>query len=196
MPPPQVNSRLKQDIKATMTVALAVVTYFICYAPALALAIWKKEYGMHNDWVSFLVGFCTFISSASNPIIYVLRNKRYRDAIRQLVKDPFGSSPFQEMSEKIKQKEQSHPGLGMKKREGGEPGTCSGYGENLENEAGVIENASSSDMVEEDRIVKIAWELDEQESSCDQACQHGLDVDEADQEDRLPAEEDCQEGGH
>ena len=179
-----------------MTVALAVVTYFICYAPALALAIWKKEYGMHNDWVSFLVGFCTFISSASNPIIYVLRNKRYRDAIRQLVKDPFGSSPFQEMSEKIKQKEQSHTGLGMKKREGGEPGTCSGYGENLENEAVVIENASSSDMVEEDRIVKIAWELDEQESSCDQACQHGLDVDEADQEDRLPAEEDCQEGGH
>ena len=149
---------------------------------------------MHNDWVTFLVGFCTFISSASNPIIYVLRNKRYRDAIRQLVKDPFGSSPFQEMPEKIKQKEQSHPGPGMKKREGGEPGTCSGYGENLENEAGVIENASSSDMAQEDRIVKIVWELDEEESSCDQACQHGLEVVEADQEDSLPAEEDCQEG--
>ena len=179
-----------------MTVALAVVTYFICYAPALALAIWKKEYGMHNDWVTFLVGFCTFISSASNPIIYVLRNKRYRDAIRQLVKDPFGSSLFQEMPQKIKQKEQSHPGPGMKKREGGEPGTCSGHGENLENEAGVIENASSSDMAQEDRIVKIAWELDEEESSCDQACQHGLEVVEADQqEDSLPAEEDCQEGG-
>ena len=178
-----------------MTVALAVVTYFICYAPALALAIWKKEYGMHNDWVTFLVGFCTFISSASNPIIYVLRNKRYRDAIRQLVKDPFGSSPFQEMPEKIKQEEQSHPGPGMKKSEGGEPVTCPGYGENLENEAGVIENASSSDKVQEDRIVKIAWELDEEESSCDQACQLGLEVDEADQEDSLPAEEDCQEGG-
>ena len=95
------------------------------------------------------------------------------------------------MPEKIKQKEQSHPGPRMKKREGGEPGTCSGYGENLENEAGVIENASSSDMVQEDRIVKIAWELDEEESSCDQARQHGLEVDEADQEDRLPAEEDC-----
>ena len=132
LPPPQANSRLKQDIKATMTVALAVVTYFICYAPALALAILKKEYGTHNDWVTFLVGFCTFISSASNPIIYVLRNKRYRDAIRQLVKDPFGSSPFQEIPEKIKQKEQSHPGPGLKKREGGEPGTSPGYGENLE----------------------------------------------------------------
>ena len=150
---------------------------------------------MHNDWVSFLVGFCTFISSASNPIIYVLRNKRYRDAIRQLVKDPFGTSLFQEMPQKIKQKEQSHPGPGMKKREGGEPGTCSRYGENLENEAGVIENASSSDMAQEERIVKIAWELDEEESSCDQACQHGLEVVEADQEDSFPAEEDCQEGG-
>lgn len=167
MPPPQANSRLKQDIKATMTVALAVVTYFICYAPALALAVWKKEYGMHNDWVSFLVGFCTFISSASNPIIYVLRNKRYRDAIRQLVRDPFGSSPFQEMPEKIKQKEQSHPGPGLKKREGGEPRTSPVHGENLENEAGVIENASSSAMVQEERIVKIAWELDEEDSSCD-----------------------------
>ena len=83
----------------------------------------------------------------------------------------------------------------MKKREGGEPGTCSENGENLENEAGVTENASSSDMVQEDRIVKIAWESDEEEISCDQACQHGLEVDEADQEDSLPAEEDCQEGG-
>ena len=99
------------------------------------------------------------------------------------------------MPEKIKQKEQSHPGPGMKKREDGEPGTCPAYGENLENEAGVVENASSSDMFQEDRIVKIAWELDEEESSCDQACQHGLEVDEADQEDSLPAEEDCQEGG-
>ena len=129
---------------------------------------------MHNDWVSFLVGFCTSISSASNPIIYVLRNKRYRDAIRQLVRDPFGSSPFQEMPEKIKQKEQSHPGPGLKKREGGEPRTSPGHGENLENEAGVmeneagvIENASSSAMVQEERIVKIAWELDEEDSSCD-----------------------------
>ena len=44
--------------------------------------------------------------------------------------------------------------------------------------------------------MKIAWKLDEEESSsCDQACQHGLDVDEADQEDSLPAKEDCQEGG-
>ena len=122
---------------------------------------------MHNDWVSFLVGFCTFISSASNPIIYVLRNKRYRDTIRQLVRDPFGSSPFQEMPEKIKQKEQSHPGPGLKKREGGEPRTSPGHGENLENEAGVIENASSSAIVQEERIVKIAWELDEEDSSCD-----------------------------
>ena len=150
-----------------MTVALAVVTYFICYAPALALAIWKKEYGTHNDWVTVLVGFCTFISSASNPIIYVLRNKRYRDAIRQLVRDPSGSSPFQEMPEKIEQKEQSHPEPGLKKREGGEPRTSPGHGENLENEAGVIENASSSAMVQEERIVKIAWELDEEDSSCD-----------------------------
>ena len=150
-----------------MTVALAVVTYFICYAPALALAIWKKEYGTHNDWVTFLVGFCTFISSASNPIIYVLRNKRYRDAIRQLVRDPFGSSLFQEMPQKIKQKEQSHPGPGLKKREGREPRTSPGHGENLENEAEVIENASSSAMVQEERIVKIAWELDEEDSSYD-----------------------------
>ena len=50
-------------------------------------------------------------------------------------------------------------------------------------------------MAQEDRIVKIAWELDEEESSRDQACQHGLEVDKADQENSLPAEEDGQEGG-
>ena len=98
LPKLQAEGREKQDIKATVTVAMAVVTFYACYLPAITYSVWrsKTKYFAKHVWVSFLVAFCTFISSASNPIIYVLRNKRYREAIRQLVKDPFRSSSFQE----------------------------------------------------------------------------------------------------
>ena len=98
LPNLQPEGREKQDIKATVTVAVAVVTFYACYLPAITYSVWRSntKYFTKHVWVSFLVAFCTFISSASNPVIYVLRNKRYRKAIRQLVKDPFGGSSFQE----------------------------------------------------------------------------------------------------
>ena len=97
LPPLQAETRLKQDIKATKTVAMAVATYFICYVPAVAYTVWRRDAENFNKpWLSFLTAFCTFISSASNPIIYVLRNRKYRTAMRQLAKDPCGSGPFQE----------------------------------------------------------------------------------------------------
>ena len=166
LPPFQAESRLKQDIKATLTVAITVITFYICYVPVIAYSVWRNntENVQEHSWVSFLVSFSTFISSASNPIIYVLRNKRYRSAVRQLVKDPLGSSPFQEMPFRGDKKKKSRPGndTGMKERE--TPETLRGY-----------ENAVTKEMVLTDKkVYKIAWKEVEEESCCNQACKNEL----------------------
>ena len=43
-----------------------------------------------------MVAFFPFVSGALNPVIYVLRNRRNRSAIRQLLKDPCGTSAYRE----------------------------------------------------------------------------------------------------
>jgi len=95
LPPLQAEARLQQVIKATKTVAMAVVTYFICYVLTISFVA-SGQNAEEIRWFGFLAAFTTFFSSASNPIIYVLRNRRYCAALRQLLKDPRGRSPFQE----------------------------------------------------------------------------------------------------
>lgn len=89
------------DIKATKTVAMAVAVYCICYIPAIIYSIWlrwgrNEEERVFNMWFPFMISFCIFLSSALNPIIYVLRSRRNRSALRQLLKDPCGTSAYQE----------------------------------------------------------------------------------------------------
>ena len=45
----QAEARLKQDIQAAKTVAMAVVTYFICYGPAILYAVLR---GVRDDAAS------------------------------------------------------------------------------------------------------------------------------------------------
>ena len=102
------------DIKATNTVAMATVAYYICYVPPVAFAVWLNGAdGSMHMWLRFVVSVCIFISSASNPIIYVLRNRRCRSAFRQLVKDPCGNSDYQEKpvrhGKERKQREKNPP---------------------------------------------------------------------------------------
>ena len=172
LPKLQAEGREKQDIKATVTVAMAVATFYACYLPAITYSIWRSntKYFTKHVWVSFLVAFCTFISSASNPIIYVLRNKRYRKAIRQLVKDPFGSSSFQEESVKNNRKEKRRPEHVSKLRKGEEPGVSTVH-EETHNRGVGDGHFATSQMVLADKIVKIAWkENEEWNRSEDQAC--------------------------
>ena len=82
------------DIRATKTVVMAIATFCVCYIPVIAFSISGRE--DKNGWFSFAAGYSTFIASASNPIIYVLRNRRNRSAVRQLLEDPCGTSAFKE----------------------------------------------------------------------------------------------------
>lgn len=98
MPPLTAEARLKNDIKATKTVTLAIALYYICYIPTIGYSIWchSEEKRVSNVWFGFLMIFATFLSGALNPIIYVLRSRRHRSAFRQLLKDPFGTSPYRD----------------------------------------------------------------------------------------------------
>ncbi|KAJ7374657.1 hypothetical protein OS493_004998 [Desmophyllum pertusum] len=98
LPPLQAEARLQMDIKATKTVSMAIATFYICYIPAIIVSIWYHDTGENTRsvWAAFMATICMFISSASNPVIYVLRNRRYRCAFWQLVKDPCGARAFQE----------------------------------------------------------------------------------------------------
>ena len=163
LPKLQAEGREEQDIKATVTVALAVVTFYACYLPAITYSVWRSstKYFAKHVWVSFLVAFCTFISSASNPVIYVLRNKRYREAIRQLVKDPFGNSTFQEKPVKNNRKEKRSPEHVSKLSKGEEPGVSTAHEESHKRGVGDGHFATSQ-MVLADKIVKIAWKENEE----------------------------------
>ena len=160
LPPLQAEARLKQDIQAAKTVAMAVVTYFICYLPAVIYAILRPD--TVHSWFSFFVSFCTFFSSASNPIIYVFRNRKYGAAIRQLVKDPCGRSPFQERPV-MTGKEAKQP---QKKllSEVGKPGASKTQEANPEREVN-NQRRVGSQVPQSCNTVKIAWQENDPEKT-------------------------------
>ena len=160
LPPLQAEARVKQDIQAAKTVAMAVVTYFICYLPAVIYAILRPD-SVHS-WFPFFAVFCTFFSSASNPIIYVFRNRKYRAAITQLVKDPFGRIPFQERPV-ITGKEAKQP---QKKllSEVGEPGASKTQEEHPEREVN-NQRRVGSQVPRSCNTVKIAWQENDPEKT-------------------------------
>ncbi|KAL9951302.1 hypothetical protein ACROYT_G043941 [Oculina patagonica] len=92
------EARLKMDIKAAKTVAMTVAVYYSCYIPTIVLTIWRRneETNIINAWFVFMVFLLGFLSSALNPIIYVLRYRRIQSAFKQLLKDPCGTSAYQE----------------------------------------------------------------------------------------------------
>ena len=162
LPPLQAEARLQQDIKATKTVAMTVVTYFICYVPTISFATWGQN-AEEFRWFGFLAAFCTFASSTSNPIIYVLRNRRYRAALMQLVKDPCGRTPFQERPVRSgnegpgQRSRQNNPRSDTNRLEGKKPGASVKPDENPESEAGgAVATIATSQTPRRDKVVKTA----------------------------------------
>jgi len=97
LPPLQAEARLQCEIKATKTIVITVAAYFLCYAPAILYTlVGSRELKQVNSWFAFIASNSLYISSALNPIVYYLRTKRFRSAFKQFLKDPFGSSAFEE----------------------------------------------------------------------------------------------------
>ena len=97
LPALQAEARLRNDIKATTTIALTVAAYFICYVPSIVYAVvGLQEENQTEIWFGFIAWYSLYISSAVNPVIYYLRTSRFRSAFKQFLKDPFGSSDFKQ----------------------------------------------------------------------------------------------------
>ena len=97
LPPLQAEARLQSDIKATKTIVITIVGFFLCYVPAIIYGVSGHQKGTIADmWFRFFAWYSLYISSAVNPIIYYLRTNRFRSAFKQFLKDSFGSSDFKE----------------------------------------------------------------------------------------------------
>lgn len=97
MPPLQAEAKLQSDIKATKTIVITIVGFFLCYVPAIIYGVWGHKKGTIADmWFGFFAWYSLYISSAVNPVIYYFRTNRFRSAFKQFVKDPLGSSDFEE----------------------------------------------------------------------------------------------------
>ena len=97
LPITQVETRIKNDIKAINTITITIVAYFLCYIPTILYAVTGFQKGTLPDaWFGFIAWYSLYISSTVNPIIYYLRKSRCRSAFKQFLKDPFGSSDFKE----------------------------------------------------------------------------------------------------
>ena len=85
------------DIQAAKTVAITVLAFLACYIPPILVAVWGRLRSNESWWGS--AQFSPLISSGINPIIYCFRTRRFRAAMKQLLKDPCGRSPFQETNQ-------------------------------------------------------------------------------------------------
>ena len=91
LPSSQAEARLREDVKATKTIAITIAAYFFCFIPTTVFTavVYKKD--DDDDWLSFTASSSIAFSSTVNPIIYL-------SAFKQLLKNPFGSNDYKERS--------------------------------------------------------------------------------------------------
>ncbi|CAH3184200.1 unnamed protein product, partial [Porites evermanni] len=91
------QGRLQSNIKTSKTIAITIAAYFISYLPAVVYAILgQQEESQTDSWFGFIAWYATYFSSAVNPFIYYYRTNRFRSALQQFLKDPFGKTDFKE----------------------------------------------------------------------------------------------------
>ena len=104
MPRLQDEARLQMDIKAAKTVIITIMAFAVCYVPNVCIGIWilfnSEKFVMYVSWPGQVFHLCLFLSSVINPFIYCLRLRRFRCALKQLLSNPCGRTPFQETNNK------------------------------------------------------------------------------------------------
>ena len=89
------------DMKAAKTVAMTVLAFLVCWIPSIILPVMGRLRSDQSWGAGVLAQYSVYISSGINPIIYSLRTRRFRRALKQLLKDPFGRSPFEETDKAV-----------------------------------------------------------------------------------------------
>ena len=87
------------DIKAAKTIFIAVLTFPVC-----VVASWTRVKSGSNDsaWLRHILYISMLMSSGINPVIYCFRVRRFRRALKQLLNDPCGKTPFQDSDQKLR----------------------------------------------------------------------------------------------
>ena len=98
LPSSQAEARLREDVRATKTIAITIAAYFFCFIPITVFTAVVYKEDDDDDWLSFTASSSIAFSSTVNPIIYFTRTRRYLSAFKQLLKNPFGSSDYKEKS--------------------------------------------------------------------------------------------------
>ena len=91
------------DIKAAKTIFIAVLTFLVCYIPPDYFIAWTSVNSGSNDsaWLRHIVYISVLTSSGMNPVIYCFR-VRFRRALKQLLNNPCGKTPFQDSDQKLR----------------------------------------------------------------------------------------------
>ena len=92
------------DIKAAKTIFTAVLAFLVCYIPPLSVVAWTgvKSGSSDSPWLKHIVYISMLTSSGMNPVIYCFRVRRFRRALKQLLNDPCGKTPFQDFDQKLR----------------------------------------------------------------------------------------------
>ena len=87
----QAKARIRNDLNSTKTIAMTIAAFFLCYLPVLIYALVARLDGSKaNFWLSYTSWLVHCSSTIVNPLIYYTRAKRFRFALKQFLKNPFG----------------------------------------------------------------------------------------------------------
>ena len=93
------------DIRAAKTIFVAVLAFLVCYIPPLSVVAILPRVKPESNGRTLLGHFAylaMLMSSGINPIIYCFRVRRFRRALKQLLNDPCGKTPFQDSDQKLR----------------------------------------------------------------------------------------------
>lgn len=86
---PQGRAMLKvireKEVQTTRNIVIIVVTYFICFVPAMVHGVCVRR-DIYLPWLEYFAFFFTYFTSACNPVVYSLRTCRFRQVIKELLK--------------------------------------------------------------------------------------------------------------
>ncbi|XP_078352033.1 histamine H2 receptor-like [Oculina patagonica] len=86
---PQGKAMLKlireKEIRTMQNIIIIVVTYFVCFVPAMAHGVCVRR-EINLPWLEYFAFFFTYFTSACNPVVYSLRTCRFRQVIKKLLK--------------------------------------------------------------------------------------------------------------
>ena len=87
----QAKARIRNDLNSTKTIAMTIAAFFLCYLPVLIYALVARLDGSKaNFWFFYSSWLVHCFSTIVNPLIYYTRANRFRYALKQFLKDPFG----------------------------------------------------------------------------------------------------------